>query len=247
MSFYFGEQTWPQLEEAIKRNTLVIIPVGTTEEHGRHLPVETDALIARMYGDGIGAALQGKIPVLVTQPIYFGYSMNIVARWPGTVKIGTRVFMDYIFDMINALMNMGFRKIALLDCHGNHDGLLRTVMREIADKHGKFICTLSPAKLCEPVYNRLKKDPQGDIHGGEWETSMILAYRPDLVQVAEYTDVDAIRCNGDLRGPVSTWGLQETKTGLFGDPTQATAELGRACLEAGVDAAAEILIQYHAL
>jgi creatinine amidohydrolase len=241
MSMYFGEQSWPQLAEAIKRNTLIIVPVGTTEEHGRHLPVETDAMIAKMFGDSIGTALQGKIPVLVMQPVYFGYSMEVVTRWPGTVRIGTRVLMDYVFDMIDALMKMGFGKIALLDCHGNHDGLLRTVMREIADKHGKFICTLSPAKLCESTYIQLRKDPQGDIHGGEWETSMILAYRPECVNRAEFTDIDAIRCNSDLRGPVSTWGLQETKTGLFGDPSTASAELGRACLAAGTQAAVDIL------
>jgi creatinine amidohydrolase len=247
MSFYFGEQTWPQLEAAIARNTLVIIPVGTTEEHGRHLPVEADALIAGLFGDAIATALQEFVPVLLTRPIYYGYSMNIVTRWPGTLKIRTRVFMDYIYDMIDSLIGMGFAKVALLDCHGNHDGLLRTVMREIADKHDRFICTLSPAKLSEPVYNQLKKDPQGDIHGGEWETSMILAGRPDLVNPAEYTSVDAIRCNSELRGPVSTWGLQETKTGLFGDPTLATAELGRACLQAGTEAAVRILRQFAAL
>jgi len=242
MSFYFGEQTWPQLEEAIRKNTLVILPIGTTEEHGRHLPVETDAMIATLFGDKIAEALEKEgIPVLVTRPIYYGYSMDIVTRWPGTLKIRTRVFMDYVFDMIDALMKQGFKKVAVLDCHGNHDGLLRTVMREIADKHNQFICILSPSKLTQPVYDKLKKDPQGDIHGGEWETSMILAYRPDLVNKSEYTHVDAIRCNHDLRGPVSTWGLQETKTGLFGDPTYASAELGRACLEAGTAEAVRLL------
>ena len=247
MSFYFGEKSWPELKEAIEKDTLIIVPVGTTEEHGRHLPVETDAMIAKMYGDELGKALQDKLPILVTQPIYFGYSMNIVGGWPGTVKIRTRVFMDYMFDMIDAMMNMGFCKIALLDCHGNHDGLLRTVMREIADKHGKFICTLSPARLCDSVYQKIKKDPQGDIHGGEWETSMILAYRPELVNQAEYTSVDAIKCNNELRGPVSTWGLQETKTGLFGDPTYATAELGEVCLKAGVEEAVKTLTKFYYL
>lgn len=248
MSYYFGEQTWPQLEEAIRKNTLVIIPVGTTEEHGRHLPVETDSLIALMFGDAIAEALQKEnVPVLVTRPVFYGYSMNIVTRWPGCLKIRTRVFMDYVYDMIDALMKQGFKKIALLDCHGNHDGLLRTVMREIADAHDQFICTLSPAKLSQKVYNKLKKDPEGDIHGGEWETSMILAYRPDLVHPDEYTQVDAISCNNELRGPVSTWGLQETKTGLYGDPTYATAELGQACLQAGTEESVRILKAFMAM
>jgi creatinine amidohydrolase len=245
MSVYFGEKTWPELEKAIKEGTLVIVPVGTTEEHGRHLPVETDAMIARLFGDRLGNALQGKLPVLVTQTINFGYSMDIVCNWPGCLKIRTRVFMDYMFDIIDSLMSMGFSKIALLDCHGNHDGLLRTVMREIADKHGKFICTLSPFKLCADVYAKIKKDPQGDIHGGEWETSMILANRPELVNKDEYTDADAIRCKGKLLGPVSTWGLQETKTGLFGDPTKASADLGKACLDAAVEEGVKILTEFY--
>jgi creatinine amidohydrolase len=236
------------LEKAIKKNTMIIIPIGTTEEHGRHLPVETDAIIAKMFGDGIAQALLDiKVPVLVTRPIYYGYSMNIVSNWPGTIKIRTRVFMDYIYDMIDTLIGMGFKKIALLDCHGNHDGLLRTVMREIADKHDTFICTLAPSKLSDPVYQKIKKDPAGDIHGGEWETSMVLAYDASLVNTAEYTNVDAIKCNGILRGPVSTWGLQKTKTGLFGDPTYARADLGHACLKAGVEESVKILVEFYKL
>lgn len=245
MSFYFGEKSWLELEKEIKKDSLIIIPIGTTEEHGRHLPVETDAMIARLFGNEYAKALQDKIPVLVMQTINFGYSMNIVTNWPGTIKIRTRVFMDYIYDMIDSLMNMGFSKIALLDCHGNHDGLLRTVMREIADKHGKFICTLSPSKLCEKVYNQIKKDPAGDIHGGEWETSMIMVARPELVNKDEYTNVDAIRCNNSLRGPVSTWGLQITKTGLFGDPTHSSVEVGQKCLEAAVEEGSKILIDFY--
>ncbi len=245
MSFYFGEKSWLELQEEIKKDSLIIIPIGTTEEHGRHLPVETDAMIARKFGDEYAKALQGKVPVLVMQTINFGYSMNIVTNWPGTIKIHTRVFMDYIYDMIDSLMNMGFSKIALLDCHGNHDGLLRTVMREIADKHGKFICTLSPFKLSEKVYNQIKKDPAGDIHGGEWETSLIMVARPELVNKDEYTNVDAIRCNNSLRGPVSTWGLQETKTGLFGDPTYSSVEVGQKCLEAAVEEGSKILIDFY--
>ena len=247
MSFNFGDKTWPELKEAIEEKSVVIVPVGTTEEHGKHLPVETDSLIAEMYGQAFGKALHGKIPALVTRPIYFGYSMNVVENWPGTLKIRTRVFMDYMFDIIGSLIKMGFKKVVLLDCHGNHDGLLRTVMREIADETGEFICTLAPGKLCESEYNKIKKDPEGDIHGGEWETSMILAFKPELVNADQYTNVDAIKCNGTLRGPVSTWGLQETKTGLFGDPTYASAELGRACLDAGVKEGVKIIEEYYKL
>ena len=235
MIHYFGEKTWVELEDYKKNNAIIILPVGTTEEHGRHLPVETDAIIAEAYGRMLGEACENSgIPALVMQTIFYGFSMSIVRKWPGCPNISTRTFADYIFDIQDSLIKMGFTKLVTLDCHGNHDCLLRMVMREIADKHNIFTMTLSPAALSADLYNTIKKDPSGDIHGGEWETSCVLYLKPDLVHKTEYTNVDAIRCNGPLRGPVSTWGLQETKTGLFGDPTHADAELGRRVLEEAV-------------
>jgi creatinine amidohydrolase/Fe(II)-dependent formamide hydrolase-like protein len=184
-----------------------------------------------MLGDACDAA---GIPVLVMQTIYYGFSMSIVRKWPGCPNINTRTFADYIFDIQDSLIQMGFKKLVVLDCHGNHDCLLRMVMREIADKNNIFSMTLNPFALSADLYNKIKKDSNGDIHGGEWETSCILYLKPELVHKEEYTDIDAVRCNGPLRGPVSTWGLQETKTGLFGDPTHADAELGRLVLEEAV-------------
>jgi creatinine amidohydrolase len=247
MSFYFGEKTWVELEEYIQKNAVVIVPVGTTEEHGRHLPVETDAMIAKYFGDCLGKACEGVVPALVTQPIYFGFSMAIVRRWPGCININTRTFISYMFDAVNSLVEMGFKKIVLLDCHGNHDSLLRTVMREIVDKHNVYTMTLSPTKLSSKRYDEIKKDPEGDIHGGEWETSAVMHIRPDLVNHDEFTNVDAIRCNSPLRGPISTWGLQETKTGLFGDPTYATPELGEEIFKAATEEGLKLIKEYYKL
>lgn len=245
-SFHFGEKTWVELEGYIKKNAVIIIPVGTTEEHGRHLPVECDAMIAKYYGEELGKACQGRVPVLVTQPIYYGFSMGVVRKWPGCPNIRTRTFIDYMFDLVDSMIAMGFRKIVLLDCHGNHDCLLRTVMREIADQHSIFLMTLSPFALSAKKYNELKRDPQGDIHGGEWETSAILHIAPHLVHQDEYTNVDAVRCNSPLRGPVSTWGLQETKTGLFGDPTHARAELAAEFFKVAVAEGLKYIEAFHA-
>ena len=234
MSYYFSEKTWVELEKYIADEAVIILPIGTTEEHGRHLPVSTDAMIARKFGDELGRALAGKIPVLVMETINYGFSMSIVRKWPGCPNINPRTFADYIFDIVDSLVVMGFKKIVMLDCHGNHDCLLRLAMREIADKHNVYTMTLSPFQLSANLYNEIKDDPAGDIHGGEWETSWVLAIDPGLVNEKEYTGVDAIRCNTILRGPVSTWGLQDTKTGLFGDPTTASAEKGKALISEAV-------------
>jgi creatinine amidohydrolase len=246
MSFYYGEQNRIQIAEYIKKNAVIILPVGTTEEHGMHLPVETDAMIARYVGDELGkACTEAGIPVLAMRTIYYGFSMGIIRSWPGCPNVNTRTFMDYVYNIIDSLIKEGFRKIVLLDCHGNHDSLLRTVMREVADEHQVYIMTLSPFALAAKTYKEMKKDPEGDIHGGEYETSCILHIAPELVDTAAYTSEDAIRCNSPLRGPVSTWGLQKSKTGLYGDPTYATAELGKACLETAVSEGVKFIRAYY--
>jgi len=248
MSILFGEKTWEEIDEAIKKNTVILLPVGTTEEHGSHLPVGTDALIAKSFAGRLGAACEKKgLPVLLMETVSYGFSMSIVRKLPGCPNIPTRVFMDYIYSLIDSLIGMGFKKIVVLDCHGNHDSLLRTVMREIADTHGIFTMTLSPFALCAKVYGEIKKDPEGDIHGGEYETSVILYEYPELVKTDRYTDADKIRCNTILRGPVSTWGLQESKTGLFGDPTYASQETGKACVEASVSEGIRYIEAFYAL
>lgn len=233
MSFYFADKTWQEIDEAIRNNSVAILPVGTTEEHGHHLPVATDAMIATEAGRIIGEACkESGIPALVLQTIQFGFSMGIVRRWAGCPNVDPDVFMDYIFNICSSLVDMGFRKVVLLDCHGNHDCLLRTVMRKIVDQRDIYIMILSPLQVAGKTYDAIRKDPEGDIHGGELETSCILAIDPKLVHTDRYTAVDAIRCNSILRGPVSTWGLQETKTGLFGDPTYASVETGQSVFNA---------------
>ena len=243
MSIYFGDKTRDEIAEYAKKNAVIILPVGTTEEHGAHLPVECDAIIARYFGEKFGEACDAAgIPVLVMRTISYGFSMKIVRKWPGCPNIDPDVFTSYIFCIVDSLVEMGFKKIVMLDCHGNHDCLLRTVMRKIADKWNVFTMTLSPGSLSN--YDQIKKDPEGDIHGGESETSLILHIAPELVHTDKYTDVDKITCNSKLRGPVSTWGLQETKTGLFGDPTYSTAETGRQMAESATAKAVEYIRAY---
>ena len=248
MIHYFAHKTWVELENYIKEGAVVILPVGTTEEHGRHLPTGTDAMIAKGYGDLLAEACDAlDVPVLVMETVQYGFSMSTVRRWPGCPNINPRTFEDYIFNIVDSLITMGFRKIVMLDCHGNHDCLLRMAMREIADKHDVYTMTLSPMSLSAELYNQIKKDPEGDIHGGEWETSCILHLHPELVHTDEYTDVDTIRCNSKLRGPVSTWGLQKTQTGLYGNPTPSTAELGKAVLEFAAKKGAEYILEFYKL
>lgn len=251
----FRDQSWPDLKQYIERNALLILPIGTTEEHGPHLPVDTDARIAEAWGDALADALESEMPVLLMDTIRYGYSMQIMKQWPGTLIIRSRVFMDMVFDLVRSAFDMGFRKLVMLDCHGHHSGPLNTVAREICDACGIAPAIISPATMSRDAFNAVRKSPQGGaIHAGEWETSLILHIAPETVHMDRATNVDTMRYHsefvagdnflGSQKVVWSTWYLQASQTGTYGDPTPATAETGRLMLEAATANGARFLREF---
>lgn len=254
MSLVFRDQTSPKLAEAIEREALVILPIGTTEEHGPHLPVDTDARIAEACGMALGEAMAQDMPVLVMDTVRYGYSMRIMKQWPGTVVVRTRTFMDYVYDVCGSVLEMGFRKLALLDCHGHHSGLLSTVNRELCDTFDTAIAILSPARLSAEAFNEVRRSDQGGaIHGGEWETSLMLATDPGVVEM-DAAVAEPMRYRSDFvagdnflgsqRVTWSTWYLQQSESGIYGDPTVATAETGEVIMQAVVGEGARFLREF---
>jgi creatinine amidohydrolase len=255
MSFLFGEQSWPEIQAHINRRSLLLLPVGTTEEHGPHLPVDCDARIAAAYGERLARALEAEIPVLLMDTVRYGYSMKIMRQWPGTIVVRSRVFMDLIFDICQSALEMGFDKLAILDCHGHHSGPLNTVSRELCDATDKAVAILSPAALSREEFNAVRQSPPGGaIHAGEWETALLLHLSPEVVDMSRATDEDIMRYHSDFvagdgfqgrqRVTWSTWYLQESKSGCYGAPTGATAETGRVIMDAAVANGARFLQEY---
>ncbi|MHB9109258.1 MAG: creatininase family protein [Armatimonadota bacterium] len=255
MSLYFRDQSWPKLKDHLEKKSLCILPIGTTEEHGPHLPVDTDARIAEVYGQRLAETLAPEVPVLLMDAIRYGYSMKIMKQWPGTIVVRSRVFMDMVFDICKSTLDMGFDKLALLDCHGHHSGPLNTVMRELCDATDKAIAILSPAVLSRDEFDKIRKSEQGGaIHADEWETSIVLHVSPEVVDMSQATDVDTMRYHSDFiagdnfrgrqRVTWSTWYLQASTTGTYGTPTVATAETGKIVLDAAVNNGARFLKEY---
>lgn len=255
MSYLFRDQSTLTLREHIDKNSLLILPVGTTEEHGPHLPVDTDARIAEAYGLGLAEAIKDEIPVLLMDTIRYGYSMQIMRQWPGTIIVGSRTFMDTIRDICRSVLDMGFSKLVILDCHGHHKDPLGLVSREICDACDKAIAVISPMAMSRGEFQRIRKSaPGGAIHACEWETSVVLHLNPEVVDMSKADDRDVMRYHsefvagdsftGGQKVVWSTWYLQESINGVYGDPTVATAETGRAVLEAAVANGARFLKEY---
>ena len=156
-----------------------------------------------------------------------------------------QVLMDLVHDICGSLIEMVFGKIIILDTHGHHTGLLRVVVRQVADVYDVHMALVSPATLSTERFNEIRKSERGgSSHGGEWETSLML-FLGEQVDMAEATSEDILRYHSDFVAGDgftggqkvfwSTWGLQKSKTGIYGDPTVATAETGEAIMEAIVE------------
>lgn len=252
----FEQLTSPQVGQYVGDGALVVIPVGQTEEHGNHLPLNADTVIAERIAQAACERLEAELPALLTRAVWAGYSGAELLHWPGTMRVRTRVVADYIHDIIHSFAEMGFQKIATVNGHGHHPALLQMVAREIADETGIYIACVDVAKMAAPaVVEGRRSAPGGCIHGGEFETSLMLHFGAD-VDMDRAEDGDVFRyhsCNfpgdgfaGSKAAFWSTWGIQRSETGIYGDPTCASAEFGARIFETAVENLCGFLREYHA-
>jgi creatinine amidohydrolase len=238
MSVYFAEKSWPELKDYIERNALVIVPFGTLEEHGLHLPVNTDTAIAEGVALCVAEAARDRVPVLVMPVFWSGYSIKKMTKWPGVIRIRTEILTEVFFDLLSSLVEMGFKKILCLNGHGQNPEMIKLASRRIADKYDVHIVNSNYYSLAAETMKRVRKSGLGGaLHGGEFETSLML-YLTDLVDMGKATKDDVMKYRsdfypGDMFGSaaggtfLSTWYVQESKTGIYGDPTVATRETGK--------------------
>jgi len=244
----FSELSHPQIKEAVERNSLVLLPLGQVEEHGHHLPTGTDSMIADEVTRRIEQELEKNIPVVAMDTVRYGYSVKAVANWPGTIRLSAETVITMMREICASLAAMGFRKIAIINCHGNHPALLEVVSRTLADQCDVDVPILSAGKLtAEALKEHGEAGPGGSCHSGEMETSIMLSMRPDLVHADRYTSEDRVTVPNPASPAVfwSTWQRQKSNTGVYGDPVTATAEKGEIFLREITEKACKFLRLYY--
>ena len=249
MSIYFVEKDWQELKKAVERDTLILLPVGQVEEHGYHLPVKTDVFIAERIARSVADQIKEEISVLVTPSIWSGYSTKEIMQWPGCINVGIETFINLVYDICSSLIRMGFVKIVILSTHGNHTGALRVVVRKIADDFGVYIALTVPSVIAkEKISSLLDRGWQGSIHGGEYETSLMFYLEENSVRKDRITDRDVMKIDWEFypgKVFISTWGLQKSKTGIYGDPTAASKEKGEKIFKAIVETYKSFLKEFY--
>ena len=216
-----------------KERALVIIPAGSIEQHGHHLPLGTDAMLGDLRLERMLPRLPADAPVYVAPAITYGKS-NEHLGFAGTITLPARVLQRQLLALAADLKALGFRQIAVLNSHGGNSAVIVATLREIQTGLGLRAGMLGG-------YHRPDQSPQEaayGFHAGEWETSLMLASAPGLVRmdraVCEYPA--SIEAAGGLRldggDAAYAWKTSDvSKSGVIGDATLATAEKGARWLD----------------
>ncbi len=234
-SIRMDEMNWPDIKEAVDQGfTTVVIGIGSIEQHGPHLPLQTDALIGDAISNRVAARLKN---ALQGPTIRVGCSNHHLA-FHGTISYRETTLKAIIHDYVDSLARHGFTKIILLPSHGGNFTTTQEVIDELQQKHPeiKIIGYTDLMGFIDALNSfssefGITKEESG-AHAGESEASLVLALAKKLVMKERF-----------VSGYLGPLGVEETKiifekgilalteNGIIGDPTKATSKKGEFYLE----------------
>jgi creatinine amidohydrolase len=238
-SRYFIDRTQPEIAAQFKRKPLVILPAGSVEQHGPHLPTGTDTFAANVIGHAVAERMDGLVlpacPLGVT-PMHMPYE--------GTITLTPDTYMRVVTETCVSTAKHGAKYLLILNWHEGNIAPLAIAAESLHREYGMTVLTVQAcyvaAEMFGPTYGGLT-------HGGEIEALAVLAYRPDLVhldRIQGSSDVQHAGKMDKLRRtlsyqPVLTDIRSIAPTGWYGSPQHATPEKGGRMLEAIADAIAK--------
>ncbi len=221
--------TWPDVD-ALDRNTPVVIPVAALEQHGHHMPVFTDSLLLGEIVRRAHERLQEQ--VLLVPLLWLGNSHHHM-DFPGTVSAQPRVWLDLLDGLVDNFIAHGFRRIVVINGHGGNDvpGCQATfeLRQRYRERKDLLLLFATYWDLADPVASipGLRQTQMG--HACEWETSMILRLKPELVK--HHQEVVEVEFGNPFLPARRAWTMTDrSEPGHVGDPAVATAEKGEQLL-----------------
>jgi creatinine amidohydrolase len=230
---------------------VVVVPTAAIEQHGPHLPLDTDTFLCTSVVHA-GAARAGYS--IVTPTLCFGSSEHHMA-FAGTVTLTQETFRDTVLDVCRSLARHGFRRLLVVNGHGGNTALLGAAVQQLGFELPVHVVALDYWTLARPILDEVRESPTGGMgHACEFETSLMLYLRPDSVRreliVREIVEprYPAERFDMFERSSVSAhWKTHElSRSGVMGAPDLATEEKGRRLFDACVDGLAALIDELRA-
>ncbi len=243
---WLHEMRWPEIKNYLdKGGDTVLVPVGSTEQHGPHLPLGTDSLVAIRLAEDVGKAAQ----VPSCPPLWFGWSPHHMGH-PGTISLRAETVIAVVEDICQSLIRHGFKRILIINGHRqtNLSPLMIAAMN-VKQKTGAFIVVVDPIFIGAEAARKLRKSEIGSYgHGGELETSHMLFIHNDLVNMevakkqiprhpSKLMELDFYSGGDKVAWVFDVDDMRRLSQGegSFGDPTASTLEAGKEYHRALVD------------
>ena len=232
----------PALRRLAEQDAIVIVPIGSTEQHGPHLPVQVDSLIAGEVAKRAAVRLSGTGPVVVTPTVWTGLAEHHMA-FGATITLDFSTFHALLRCICRSVLRHGFRRLLLLNGHGGNVAALGVIAGELTLELGRKIAVATYWTLPEAAtaFAAILERQPNVRHACEAETSMVLSLRPELV------DRDAMKsieppADGPAASPFVWREFSEiTASGVIGVPSAADADKGGQLLDAAARAVAGCL------
>jgi len=223
-----ANMSWVEVEELLRKRDAILIPFGSIEQHGPHLPLGTDSSIV----SEIVRRVSAKTGVAFTPPMPYGYSIEHLS-FPGSTSLAPESLMGVAKDVCESMIHHGFKRIILINGHGGNAGILETVIQSLKAEHG---VTLALINITDMVmgYLQEKREPRPSriSHADVLETSLMLAIDDAKVKLDKIKDKIPTE-NGPkvMVGAKVAWRAAElSSTGVIGELRDATKSDGERLL-----------------
>lgn len=221
-----SDLTWPDVD-GLDRDIPVVFPIAALEQHGRHMPVFTDSLL---LGEVVRRAHEHLSDQILLAPLQWLGNSHHHMDFPGTLSAEPRVYLDLLCGLMENFLSHGFRRIVLINGHGGNDVPGRQATFEVRQKHRSraeiLLLFATYWDLARPTAADIPGLQQTDMgHACEWETSMILRLRPELVR--DHQTVATVEPGNPFRPAHRAWIMPDrSEPGHVGRPQAATVEKG---------------------
>jgi len=233
---FLGEMTRREIEEYFKKGNRVIVPTGSVEQHGLHLPILTDTIIPSEVARRVAL----EVNALVAPPISYGLS-QVHSGFKGSAWLTTKTYISMIQDVCVSLAEGGFKRIILLNGHYDNELAMYVALKDVV---GTEKIPSDTKIMAFSYWNALPPDVgtkylgfNAGWHSNVGETAAVLAIRPELVDMknakAEWPTIakDSMLVFSVITDAKGAWKKIAPEVGVWGDPTKATKEVGEEFLQ----------------
>jgi creatinine amidohydrolase len=232
--------TYPELRAVPRDGVVVVAPIAACEQHSQHLATFTDTILVTGVAERVESALPGEVLLLPT--MWLGASAHHL-RFGATLSAGVDTHINLLCELLEPLLEDGYQRLLLLNGHGGNIDTMQVALRRLQPRYrDRILCAASYWDLASRELAALAEGPRKIMgHACEFETSMMLALRPDLVRRERIKD-DPLGEDSALRGLYLAEDMfQRTDHGAAGYPELATIEKGHTFLRAAVDRTVEVV------